>query len=156
MEWGLSGGLIALYFGALCLCVWCAALCWFDVREGRLPNVLTLPAAAVALAASLGAVFDGAPSALVGAVLWTAVNAAAFLVRGMGAGDVKLAPSLGAVVGAVAGVPGVLLAVLGAQLLTLAWAAVARDRTAAHGPAMIAAALAISAIGAGEIPLHPR
>ncbi|CAM3571605.1 prepilin peptidase [Tsukamurella ocularis] len=137
MEWGLFGGFFLALFVA-----WCAALCWFDVRERRLPNALTLPAACVAVLASLWAGFDGAPAPLVGAVLWTAVNGVAFLARGMGAGDVKLAPTLGAVVAGAGGVPAVLLAILGAQLLTVAWAVVARDRRVPHGPAMIAAALA--------------
>lgn len=135
MEWGLFGGVFL---------AWCAALCWFDVRERRLPNVMTLPAASVALAGSLGAVFDGDSAPLVGAAVWTAVNGAAFLARGMGAGDVKLAPTLGAAVAWSAGVPTVLLAILGAQLLTLAWALVARDRTVPHGPAMIVAALLVA------------
>ncbi|BDH57257.1 A24 family peptidase [Tsukamurella sp. PLM1] len=64
------------------------------MRERRLPNVLTLPAACVAVLGSLWTWFDGAPAPLIGAVLWTAVNGAAFLARGMGAGDVKLAPAL--------------------------------------------------------------
>ncbi|MCS3779940.1 prepilin peptidase [Tsukamurella ocularis] len=139
MEWGLFGGVFL---------AWCAALCWFDVRERRLPNVLTLPAACVALVGSLWAVFDGAPAPLVGAVLWAAVNGAAFLALGMGAGDVKLAPPLGAAVAWCGGVPAVLLAVLGAQVLTLAWALVARDRTVPHGPPMMGAALA-AAVFAG-------
>lgn len=131
MEWGLFGGLFV---------AWCAALCWFDVRERRLPDALTLPAAAVAVLGSLWGVADGAPGALIGAALWTAINAVAFLARGMGAGDVKLAPTLGAVVGCAGGVPSVVLAVLGAQVLTVLWALLARDRTVPHGPAMITAA----------------
>lgn len=135
MEWGLFGGSAVALFGA-----WCAALCGFDLRMRRLPNVLTLPAAALALGAALWQAFDGAPSALLGAALWTAVNGAAFLARGMGAGDVKLAPTLGAVVGEAAGVPGVLIAVLAAQAITVAWALLVRRRTVPHGPAMIGAA----------------
>lgn len=132
MEWGLFGGVFL---------AWCAALCVVDLRERRLPNVLTLPAATVAVAAALWSWFDGAIAPLAGALLWTAVNGAAFLARGMGAGDVKLAPTLGAVAGWAGGLPAVLLAVLAAQLLTLVHAAVARDRTVPHGPAMITAAL---------------
>lgn len=143
MEWGLFGGSILVL-----LAVWCAALCWFDVRERRLPNVLTLPAACVAVLGSLWTWFDGAPAPLIGAVLWTAVNGAAFLARGMGAGDVKLAPALGAAVAWCGGVPAVLLAILGAQLLTLAWVLLARDRTAPHGPTMIAAAVAVALVAA--------
>ncbi|BDD82855.1 hypothetical protein TPB0596_26180 [Tsukamurella pulmonis] len=142
MEWGLFGGLILASFVA-----WCAALCWFDVRERRLPNVLTLSAALLAVAGAAWALLDGDAAPAFGAALWTAVNGAAFLARGMGAGDVKLAPALGAVLGAVLGVPAVLLAVLGAQVLTVAWALAIRDRTVPHGPAMCASALAVLVVG---------
>lgn len=133
MEWGLFGGLL----------VWCAALCVFDVRQRRLPNALTVPGAAVALVAAGWLAFDGAWSALAGAAIWTAANGIAFLARGMGGGDVKLAPTLGAAVGGLCGAPAVLLAVLGAQVITLIWAAASRDRTAPHGPAMILSAAVV-------------
>lgn len=137
MEWGLFGGAFL---------AWCAVLCWFDVRSRRLPNALTLPAAAVAVAASAFTAFDGDLSLAVGAAIWTGVNGAAFLMHGMGAGDVKLAPTLGAVAGGLAGVPAVLLALLGAQVITVAWAAIAREKSVPHGPAMILAAVATVAI----------
>lgn len=137
MEWGLFGGI---------LLAWCAALCWFDVRERRLPNVLTLPAATVALLAAGWAAFDGAPSVLAGAAIWTGIYAVVFLLRGIGAGDVKVAPTLGAAVGCLCGVPGVLLAVLAAQLITVVWVVLARTRLVPHGPAMCLAALGVIAI----------
>ncbi|WP_019203120.1 A24 family peptidase [Tsukamurella sp. 1534] len=137
MEWGLFGGFLA----------WCAALCWFDVRQRRLPNVLTLPGAAVALLACCLFAADGDWSAPGGAAVWTAINALGFLGRGMGAGDVKLAPTLGAAVGWSCGAAAVLPAVLGAQVITLAWAAVARDRTVPHGPAMCLAAVLVATLG---------
>ncbi|GAA1017107.1 A24 family peptidase [Nocardiopsis tropica] len=134
MEWGLFGGFVA----------WCAALCWFDVRERRLPNALTVPAALAAIAVALVLALGGATAtaALTGSLLWTGIYLVAFVGRGVGAGDVKLAPTLGAVLGGVAGVPAVIVALLGAQVLTLVWAAATRDRTVPHGPAMCVAALA--------------
>lgn len=129
------------------VCAWGAALCWFDMRERRLPNILTVPAAGLALTAAAWSAIDGAPSALLGALLWTGLYGAAFLLRGLGAGDVKLAPALGALVGGCAGVPATLLAILAAQLVTLGWVAIARDRTVPHGPAMILPALALGAFG---------
>jgi len=137
VEWGLFGGVVV---------AWCAALCWFDVRERRLPDVLTLPAAAIALVWAAWSLVDGDVAPLLGAVVWTAVNGGAFLARGMGAGDVKLAPTLGTVVATCSGAPAVLLAVLGAQILTVGWAALTRDRTVPHGPAMCLAALAVIAV----------
>src|SRR3954465_2007492 len=72
----------------------------YDIRQRRLPNVLTLPGAVVVLcgAATLG---RGLP-ALVGAGALAACYLAVHLVAptGLGAGDVKLALGIGALTGA--------------------------------------------------------
>jgi leader peptidase (prepilin peptidase)/N-methyltransferase len=136
-----------------------AGLAWFgvataavDLRHHRIPDALTLPALPLALAAMLPL---GAP-----AVAWAAVGAlAAFgghavlhLVapRAMGAGDVKLAGSLGAVLGAT-GWPAVPLAAVLAALLTAVVGAggllsgVLRPGAAVpHGPSMVLAAAAVT------------
>jgi leader peptidase (prepilin peptidase)/N-methyltransferase len=117
-----------------------------DLRHLRLPDVLTLPAYplfGVAVgAASLG---GGGPSlavrAAAGAALFGGAHA---LVRratpgSLGAGDVKLSGSLGAVLGA-AGWPALALAAVVAALLSLAVAAVRRNSRVPHGPALLAAA----------------
>jgi prepilin peptidase CpaA len=75
---------------ALAACIW-------DVRTGRIPNALTFGAAAAALAFSLvqGGLAGLGWSAvgwLTAAVLFFPV----FVLRGMGAGDVKLLAALGA------------------------------------------------------------
>ncbi|ADG78592.1 Peptidase A24A prepilin type IV OS=Tsukamurella paurometabola (strain ATCC 8368 / DSM / CCUG 35730 / CIP 100753 / JCM 10117 / KCTC 9821 / NBRC 16120 / NCIMB 702349 / NCTC 13040) OX=521096 GN=Tpau_1980 PE=3 SV=1 [Tsukamurella paurometabola] len=132
MGWGLFGGTVA---------AWCAALCWFDVRQRRLPNALTVPAAACGVIAALTLALCGAPSALAGMGLWGGTYLVVFLLGGVGAGDVKLAPALGALVGGLAGASAVLLAVLGAQAITVAWSVVVRDRLVPHGPAMILGAV---------------
>lgn len=131
MEWGLWGLFVA----------WCVALCWYDVREHRLPNALTVPGALVACGAAclLGA--SGDWSGAIGAAIWTLVNGLVFLFGGMGAGDVKLAPSLGVIVGLSGGVPMVLVAITIAAGATAAWAVLARRPAVAHGPAMCLAAL---------------
>ncbi|TNM32991.1 prepilin peptidase [Streptomyces sedi] len=77
-----------------------------DLAVQRLPDVLTLPLV-VGLAVGLGicAVLPGAggswPRALLAALVLTAVYFVLFLInpRGMGFGDVKLAPSIGLILG---------------------------------------------------------
>jgi leader peptidase (prepilin peptidase)/N-methyltransferase len=90
-----------------------------DLRRSRLPNILTVPALPIALLFLLpvgpAAVVRGAG----GAALAVAVHVAVHLVdrRAVGAGDVKLAAPLGAVLAAVAW-PALALAAVVAALLT--------------------------------------
>lgn len=131
---------------------WLAALSGYDVRVRRLPNLLTLPGAAVILLAAAGA-GRGEP-ALAGAAALTATYLLVHLVSpaGMGAGDVKLAIGLGALAGCFgAGVW--FLAALAAPLLTVTWALAGRlvGRAGAapvpHGPSMcVATAAAIGLV----------
>ena len=151
-----------------------------DVRHRRLPDALTLPAlpAALALVVPLGG------TALVGAgggaALAVAAHALVHVIapRAMGAGDVKLAGPVGAVVGA-ASVPAVLVAVVGAAVLSAAAGAVLAGRcgepdggrgsvgssvgsrargpvAVPHGPSMLAAALLVTvAAAAGSATAGP-
>ncbi len=123
---------------AVIVLAWLVVLSWYDVRERRLPNLLTLPGAGVIL---LAAAFAGrGMPALAGAaalgVLYLLVHLAA--PAGMGAGDVKLAIGLGGLAGCFgAGVW--FSAALAAALLTALWggaAAVRGVRTVPHGPSM--------------------
>lgn len=120
-----------------------------DLRHLRLPDVLTLPAyplfGAAVGAAALG---GGGPSlairAVAGVLLFGGAHA---LVRrwapgSLGAGDVKLSGSLGAVLGA-AGWPALALAAVLAALLGLVVAAFVRasgGERVPHGPALLTAA----------------
>jgi prepilin peptidase CpaA len=75
--------------------------CWFDVRTRRIPNRLTVPAAALGLAAAT--VAHGSPGALssvVGLLFGMLLFFPLFALKGLGAGDVKLMGALGAWVGA--------------------------------------------------------
>ncbi|CAA0096938.1 Uncharacterised protein [Mycolicibacterium vanbaalenii] len=122
---------------------WLVALSWFDVRQRRLPNALTLPGAATILVAAVLAGHGTAAAA--GAAVMFAVYAAVHLAapQAMGAGDVKLSIGLGALTGSF-GVHVWLVAVLGASALTvlLGLAALIRGDRAPlpHGPSMCAAA----------------
>lgn len=133
----------------VCVLIWFAWLSWFDIRERRLPNWLTVPGALAILmwAAATG---RGAP-ALVGAVSLFAIYLAVHLIApaAMGAGDVKLAIGIGALTGAF-GVDVWSLAAVAAPLLTAGLAVIIRmlsaERTVPHGPSMCAAASAATAL----------
>src|ERR1700730_9953588 len=125
--------------------LWMVALTWYDVRQRRLPNRLTLPGFAVIM---LGAAGSGhGPAAALGAGLLVAVyllvHAAA--PAALGAGDVKLALGLGALTGCFGGDVW-LLAAIGAPLVTAVIGVVARlgwsATTVPHGPSMCAASAA--------------
>lgn len=117
-----------------------------DVVAGRLPDVLTLPAYPVAAVFLVVAAWWGsAPGLLIGAVAGLVIHAGIYaLVRmisadAMGPGDVKLAGTLGAVVGAVS-LPAVLVSMLAAAVLTLVLAGRRGAAGIPHGPAMLAPA----------------
>ncbi|BBZ16959.1 prepilin peptidase [Mycolicibacterium gadium] len=133
----------------VCVLTWFAWLSWFDIRERRLPNWLTVPGA-LAILIWATATGRGAP-ALAGAVSLFAIYLAIHLVApaAIGAGDVKLAIGIGALTGAF-GVDVWSLAAVTAPLLTAGIAVVVRivsaERTVPHGPSMCAAAAAATAL----------
>jgi leader peptidase (prepilin peptidase) / N-methyltransferase len=138
-----------------------------DLRHRRLPNALTVPAFPVALLLLLpvgpAAVVRGAG----GAALAAAVHVAVHLVdrRAVGAGDVKLAAPLGAVLAAV-GWPALALGAVLAALLTAAAAIATMSSTLVgagaragpqrgwrragqavpHGPSMLAATWLVTVV----------
>lgn len=135
---------------ALALVAWGALLAATDVCERRLPNALTLPAVPAfwALAVAMGRWW-----AIAGGVAWsvlylvTALCLPARGVRSVGGGDVKLAASLG-VLAAWYGGAGWCVAVIAASCCSLLWMAVARRRSAPHGPAMLLCAPLGALVGA--------
>jgi leader peptidase (prepilin peptidase)/N-methyltransferase len=132
---------------AAAVLVWLAVLSGYDIRQRRLPNLLTLPGAGVILlTATLAG--RGLP-ALAGAAALAGTYLLVHLVAptAMGAGDVKLAIGLGGLAGCFgAGVW--FLAALTAPLLTAAWGVVGLlrgVRAVPHGPSMcLATAAAVS------------
>ncbi len=128
---------------------WLVALSYIDIRQRRLPNVLTLPGAALLLA---GAALTGhGAKAAAGAAAMFVVYAVVHMVAppAMGAGDIKLAIGLGALTGAFG--PEVwLLAALGASALTCLLGLIrliGGDRSPLpHGPSMCVAAAGAVAV----------
>jgi leader peptidase (prepilin peptidase)/N-methyltransferase len=131
---------------------WFTALSIYDVRQRRLPNALTLPGAAMVLAAATVA-GRGLP-ACAGAAALVLLYLGVHLVApaGMGAGDVKLAIGVGALTGSF-GADAWVLAALAAPSLTGLWAVAlafrSRAATVPHGPSMCVAAAAAVAVVAG-------
>ncbi|MBE7339195.1 prepilin peptidase [Corynebacterium guaraldiae] len=118
--------------GDVLFLAWGCALIVYDLRFKRLPNYLTLPAAALSLCWF----------SLAG-LLWLGlyVLVARFSRAGsVGGGDLKLALPLGMVTAHAAGLPGVALAMIGAALSTVLWGIITRDKVPAHGPGMLFAA----------------
>jgi len=134
---------------AACVLAWFIALSAYDIRQRRLPNVLTLPGAALIF--TVAAVSGRGAPAVAGAAALVALYLVAHLAAptGMGAGDVKLALGIGALTG-VFGIDVWVLAAVGAPLLTALWAIVAgpgrADGTVPHGPSMCVAAAAAVAL----------
>lgn len=137
---GLAAGTVVL---------WSAVLSLIDVRERRLPNVLTLTGAVVILggAALCG---RGLP-ALLGAAVLGGLYLVVHLAdpAALGGGDVKLALALGGLTGAI-GIPVWTLAALGAPVLTAIAGTAAlvfrRGSAVPHGPSMCLASLAAAAL----------
>jgi len=131
--------------------IWLAVLSCYDIRQHRLPNLLTLPGAVAILVAAVLA-GRGLP-ALAGAAALAGIYLLVHLTAppAMGAGDVKLAIGLGGLAGCF-GAAVWFLAALAAPLLTALWGVVgllvfggARAATVPHGPAMcLATAGAVS------------
>ena len=146
--WWLPVPLVVAWFAV--------ALTAVDLKHRRLPNALTLAAypatAAVTVLASTQSGWHLTEGALLGAVVLGALYLAIHVLspRSMGAGDVKLSGSQGAVLGAV-GLPAVLVGTTLAALLTLLLSVAAPKRHRAtwrtgvpHGPALLAATYVIA------------
>lgn len=155
LAWRVASGQLPLWWLPVPL-----ALTWFavlltatDLRHRRLPDALTLPAypviaAATVLAATMGAGWSLPLRAAAGAIVFCGVHALVHLSSpaSLGAGDVKLSGSLGAVLGAV-GWPAMVLAAGLAAMLTLTLGLLSRHRWRdgiPHGPGLLAATCLIA------------
>ncbi|PKV90364.1 type IV leader peptidase family protein [Amycolatopsis echigonensis] len=139
-----------------------------DVRHRRLPDVLTLPAyPVVALTLALAALSGGGWRLAAGAALGCLLFGGTHLIvhrlsaGGLGPGDVKLAGSFGAVLGAVGGLAPAVAAVLAAMVSAAAMVPMwlmrrirqARgSRTSARLPATETGALSLRSESREELP----
>ncbi|HVW41501.1 MAG TPA: prepilin peptidase [Amycolatopsis sp.] len=129
-----------------------------DLRHRRLPNALTLPAyPALGLALATAAVAGPGVGLLLRALAAGAAFGGLHLLvhalsrRSLGAGDVKLAGVLGAVLGAVSWVALPIAAAL-AAVVTVALAAVRRwPGGVPHGPGLLAAASLVAVFPGTEV-----
>ena len=97
---------------------------FFDVRERRIPNALTLPALAAGLAVAWATAGGAAlAAALLGAGLGLGALLPLYALGVLGAGDVKAAAALGAMVGAAALAEALLWALGVGGVLGLGWIA---------------------------------
>ncbi|WP_228771506.1 prepilin peptidase [Actinokineospora iranica] len=145
-----AGAVPAWWLPTLALLTWFAVtLAVVDLRHRRLPDALTVPAIPIALAVLGVAAITGPGAALVhaaliGSLVFGSFHAIVHLCRptALGQGDVKLAPSLGAVLGAL-GPEALILAPLLASATTLLLHVSCRRpqwRTGIpHGPGLLAA-----------------
>lgn len=146
----LAGGPAPLLPLLLVVSSACLALALIDLDVHRLPNAIVLPLYPITVAGlALAGLVSGqwhVLGALVGAIIWTATTGLLHVAtggRGMGLGDVKLSPVLGAIVGWIgvgASASGLLAAFVLGGLVAVALLASghARRRTAvAFGPFLI-------------------
>lgn len=145
--WWRFGG--SEYAVPLCAATWWfAALSAVDLQRRRLPNALTVPGAIVV---TIALVLVGSAGALLGGALLFAIYLVVHLLSpaAFGAGDVKLAWSVGSIA-CVGGGDGWVLAALSAPVTTAVVGSIAaafghRRARIPHGPSMCAATLLASA-----------
>ena len=130
---------------------WGALVIWFDASKSLIPNVLSLPALAVTWGScvliGLGVIdhvgiIDHPAQVMGGLAWWIIVVASGGLFRrhAAGAGDAKLAGSLGVLAASCGGVLAVLCCIIISGLLAVVHAvSVGRSRDVPQGPAMVMA-----------------
>lgn len=130
---------------------WGALVIWFDANKSLIPNVLSLPALAVTwgccVLIGLGVVdhvgvIDHSALVIGGLAWWLIVVASGGVFRrhAAGAGDAKLAGSLGVLAASCGGAMAVFCSVIISGLLAAMYAgAVGRRRDVPQGPAMVMA-----------------
>jgi leader peptidase (prepilin peptidase)/N-methyltransferase len=159
LGWRATAGLLPWWWLPVpLLLAWLAVpLAAADLARRRLPDALTLPAypvlgLAVALAAAGGPDPGLGLRAVVGVLLFGGAHAVVRVLApaALGAGDVKLAGSLGAVLGALGWAALVVAAVL-AGVITVLLAVGRRRAVAPHGPGLLLATWLVAAFPGGHL-----
>ena len=135
------------------------AAVWSDFRSGRIPNRLTMSAAAIGLAVSLAPAGIGLGEAMGGLAIGLVALLPLYALRVMGAGDVKLMAAAGTLLGVKAAFVAALytFALGGLVALVFAWKAGALTRLFAN-LRLFAYASAVRIVGksapsAADLPL---
>ncbi len=110
-------GIAVLTASALTVVVILAA--WFDLRERRIPNVIVFPAALMGLSLNAVRGWDGLWFGGKGLLIGFGLLFTLYLLRAMGAGDVKFLAAIGAFVGGTGIVRVLLLALLAYPVLAI-------------------------------------
>jgi leader peptidase (prepilin peptidase)/N-methyltransferase len=159
LGWRATAGVLPWWWLPVpLLLAWLAVpLAAADLARRRLPDALTLPAypvlgLVVALAAACGPDPGLGLRAVLGVLLFGGAHAVVRVLApaALGAGDVKLAGSLGAVLGAVGWTALVVAAVL-AAVITLLLAVSRRRSVAPHGPGLLLATWLVAAFPGGHL-----
>lgn len=72
---------------------------WFDVRERRIPNALTVTAFLLALVLRVPGGLESTAAGVTGAAICFGLAVVLFLMGGLGGGDVKMLTAIGALLG---------------------------------------------------------
>ncbi|MES2633738.1 MAG: A24 family peptidase [Pseudomonadota bacterium] len=129
-----------------------AAATWSDARYRRIPNSVVLAGCAAALALSMAPGGVGPGNALAGMATGFFALLPMYLMRVMGAGDVKLMAATGAFVGFPAAVGVVLLTLVAGGVLSIAYALYLRQSGAVFRNLRTAFILVMADIGARRLP----
>lgn len=122
------------------LITWALILAVSDFRTRTLPNILTLPALLVAATwAIVSTNWWAITSGLCWFLLYVVV---AYLSAGIGGGDIKLAPTLGLLIGTDGVVP-VLIAIGLAQIFSIVTGLLLKQKRIPHGPGMLLATVLV-------------
>jgi prepilin peptidase CpaA len=99
-----------------------------DIRESRIPNLLTLPCALIGITLhTLFAGMEGFLFSIIGCAAGIGLLLLPYLMSGMGAGDVKLMGAVGAFLGAKATLEAFILIALAGGVYSLAIILIRRD-----------------------------
>jgi len=135
----------------LALAVWAAALAWIDLRTHRVPNAALLLVLTPALLAlwvnGSGLLGVGPLPSLYGLLIGGAVLMPGYVLGKMGAGDVKLAASMGLLLGPAATCWMLLVFAMLVGLLSTGMLLIARIRSGAGGRRIAA----VPALGLGFV-----
>lgn len=129
-SWASAAAVVLAAIMCAGAALWAMVLTSVDATQRRLPDLLTLPAAGIAVA-----VCCAEPRGWAG-LIWPAT----YLIAGpgFGGGDVKLAVSLGIVLAVAGGMGAVLAGMLVASCFTVLFLLFSRQKIAPHGPSMLA------------------